>query len=77
MPLSVAIFWGTWAMPEGTAYAVGAAGTSATCSIQGFVIITCFLAFPFYYASFSVFACKFKDVNIDAILLPAFVLAQR
>jgi len=39
-------------------WAVGDTGTSLTCSIQGFIIIVFYLAFPFYYASFSVFACK-------------------
>ena len=42
-------------MPD-VPWAVGTSGTSATCSIQGFIIITCYLAFPFYYASFSIFA---------------------
>lgn len=57
LPLSFAIFWGTWAMPaELVPWAVGDTGTSLTCSIQGFIIIVFYLAFPFYYASFSVFA---------------------
>lgn len=54
MPLSVVIFWGTWAMPSDTPYA---AGTDATCAIQGFFVIVFALAFPFYYASISVSLC--------------------
>lgn len=45
-------------MPENIPWAVGASGNSVTCSIQGFIYITFYLAFPFYYASISVFACK-------------------
>mmetsp|Transcript_18937 Transcript_18937/g.39914 ORF Transcript_18937/g.39914 Transcript_18937/m.39914 type:complete len:408 (-) Transcript_18937:73-1296(-) len=57
MPLSFCMFLGTWAMPSGSApWAVGASGTSITCSIQGFLIITLYMAFPFYYASFSIYA---------------------
>lgn len=56
MPLSFAIFWGTWAMPEETPWAVGASGTSVTCSIQGFLLITFCMAFPFYYSSLSIIA---------------------
>lgn len=59
LPLSFCLFWGTWAMPEGSVpWAIGASGTSTTCSIQGFLITTFILAFPFYYASLSVFASK-------------------
>ncbi|KAL7535656.1 hypothetical protein ACHAXR_006638 [Thalassiosira sp. AJA248-18] len=46
--------------PESSPWAVGASGTSLTCSIQGFIVITFYLAFPFYYASFSIFACRFE-----------------
>jgi len=57
MPLSFCLFLGTWAMPAGSApWAVGASGTSVTCSIQGFLIMVFYLAFPFYYASISVVA---------------------
>eukprot|EP00571_Detonula_confervacea_P010843 CAMPEP_0172301512 /NCGR_PEP_ID=MMETSP1058-20130122/3388_1 /TAXON_ID=83371 /ORGANISM="Detonula confervacea, Strain CCMP 353" /LENGTH=425 /DNA_ID=CAMNT_0013011655 /DNA_START=269 /DNA_END=1543 /DNA_ORIENTATION=- len=108
MPLSFAMFLGTWvskvninphnkqayeltfyphltqAMPAGTPWAVGTSGTSLTCSIQGFVEITFYLAFPFYYASFSILAylsvkSNFKEENyawiekwihIGAYLLP-------
>jgi len=37
-------------------WAVGTLGTDLTCSIQGFLILTFYLAFPFYYASLSVLA---------------------
>ena len=56
LPLSICIFWGTWAMPEGSPYVVGASGTTQTCSTQGFFLITFWLAFPFYYSSLSVMA---------------------
>lgn len=57
LPLSLAIFIGTWAMPsEGVPWAIGESGTSVTCTIQGFIYIIFFLAFPFYYASLSVYA---------------------
>ena len=54
--LSFCLFWGTWAMPVGTTYAVGASGTANTCTAQGFLYDWAFIAFPFYYASFSVLA---------------------
>lgn len=69
LPLSVVLFWGTWAMPaESAPWAVGAVGTSATCSIQGFLYVTFTMAFPFYYASISVMANialsnRFKEEN--------------
>ena len=33
--LSFWSIWGTWAVPEGTPYYVGARGTIATCTAQG------------------------------------------
>jgi len=56
MPISFVWFWGTWAIPADEPWVVAASGTSVTCSIQGFLYIIFALAFPFYYASFSVFA---------------------
>eukprot|EP00579_Thalassiosira_antarctica_P033216 CAMPEP_0201999514 /NCGR_PEP_ID=MMETSP0905-20130828/6081_1 /ASSEMBLY_ACC=CAM_ASM_000554 /TAXON_ID=420261 /ORGANISM="Thalassiosira antarctica, Strain CCMP982" /LENGTH=404 /DNA_ID=CAMNT_0048555765 /DNA_START=124 /DNA_END=1338 /DNA_ORIENTATION=+ len=57
MPLSFCLFLGTWAMPSGSVpWVVGNSGTSVTCSIQGFIWAICIMAFPFYYASLSIFA---------------------
>lgn len=49
---------------EGVPWAIGESGTSVTCTIQGFIYITFFLAFPFYYASLSVYACKQNDLIV-------------
>jgi len=54
--LSFCLFLGTWAMPVGTLWAVGAAGNENTCTAQGFLYDWAYVAFPFYYASFSVLA---------------------
>lgn len=54
--LSFCLFWGTWAMPVGTTYVVGASGNNNTCEAQGFLYDWAYIAFPFYYASFSVLA---------------------
>ena len=54
--LSFCLFWGTWAMPVGTNYVVGASGNDNTCTAQGFLFDLAYIAFPFYYASFSVLA---------------------
>jgi hypothetical protein len=54
--LSFCLFWGTWAMPPGTTYVVGASGNDNTCTAQGFLFDWAYIAFPFYYASFSVLA---------------------
>ncbi|EJK77462.1 hypothetical protein THAOC_00707 [Thalassiosira oceanica] len=43
-------------MPKDTPMAIGSVGSDATCAAQGFVILVFYLAFPFYYASISVFA---------------------
>lgn len=57
LPLSVVLFIGTWAMPE-VPWAVGEKGTTATCTVQAFFFLVFYLAFPFYYASLSIYACK-------------------
>lgn len=54
--LSFCLFWGTWAMPVGTSWAIGASGNDNTCTAQGFLYDWAYIAFPFYYASFSVLA---------------------
>ncbi|KAL7499879.1 hypothetical protein ACHAWT_008727 [Skeletonema menzelii] len=54
--LSFCLFLGTWAMPVGTSWAVGASGNDNTCTAQGFLYDWAYIAFPFYYASFSVLA---------------------
>eukprot|EP00957_Ditylum_brightwellii_P193855 14762572-Ditylum_brightwellii.AAC.1 len=36
---AVVDFVGTWAMPVGTPYRIGASGNQATCTVQGFVSI--------------------------------------
>ncbi len=43
-------------MPVGTNYVVGASGNDNTCTAQGFLFDLAYIAFPFYYASFSVLA---------------------
>jgi hypothetical protein len=43
-------------MPVGTTYVVGASGNNNTCEAQGFLYDWAYIAFPFYYASFSVLA---------------------
>eukprot|EP00957_Ditylum_brightwellii_P111311 8488592-Ditylum_brightwellii.AAC.1 len=37
LPYAITDFIGTWAMPVGTPYYIGAAGNEATCSVQGFI----------------------------------------
>lgn len=54
--LSFCLFWGTWAIPVGTSWAVGASGNNNTCTAQGLLYDWTYVAFPFYYASFSVLA---------------------
>ena len=43
-------------MPVGTSWVVGASGNDNTCTAQGFLYDWTYVAFPFYYASFSVLA---------------------
>lgn len=43
-------------MPVGTSWAIGASGNDNTCTAQGFLYDWAYIAFPFYYASFSVLA---------------------
>jgi len=68
LPYAVVDFVGTWAMPIGTPYRIGAAGNQGTCIAQGFVSIIVTIAVPYYYSSLSVFSCfavrnSFKEEN--------------
>mmetsp|Transcript_35443 Transcript_35443/g.47575 ORF Transcript_35443/g.47575 Transcript_35443/m.47575 type:complete len:437 (+) Transcript_35443:112-1422(+) len=68
LPYAITDFVGTWAMPVGTPYRVGAAGNQGTCIAQGFIQIICAAAVPYYYSSLSVFSCfavrnSFKEEN--------------
>ena len=55
--LSFCLFWGTWAAPIGAnPYIIGASGNDNTCTAQGFLFDWSYIAFPFYYASFSILA---------------------
>jgi len=55
--VAAADFVGTWAMPVGTPYRLGAAGNQTTCTTQGFVRIVFYPAVPYYYASLSIVSC--------------------
>ena len=72
LPLSVVLFIGTWAMPE-VPWAVGENGTTATCTVQAFFFLVFYLAFPFYYASLSIYACKRFVIMIIPPLLQCYV----
>jgi len=54
--LSFCVFWGAWAVPVGTPNVIGASGNKNTCDAQAFLWDWSYIAFPFYYASFSVLA---------------------
>jgi len=68
LPYAITDFVGTWAMPVGTPYRIGALGNQGTCIAQGFVSIIVTIAVPYYYSSLSVFSCfavrnSFKEEN--------------
>jgi len=54
--VAAADFVGTWAMPVGTPYRLGAAGNQTTCTTQGFARIVFYLAVPYYYSSLSIYS---------------------
>jgi len=57
MIYAITDFIGTWAMPVGTPYRIGAAGNQATCTAQGFVSTVLYLTVPYYYSSLSIYSC--------------------
>mmetsp|Transcript_28464 Transcript_28464/g.42266 ORF Transcript_28464/g.42266 Transcript_28464/m.42266 type:complete len:356 (-) Transcript_28464:121-1188(-) len=63
LPSSIAYFWGTWAIPAGTRYAIGASGNVTTCNIQGATIQLFDSAALFYYAALGIYS--FLSVHYD------------
>mmetsp|Transcript_32993 Transcript_32993/g.43971 ORF Transcript_32993/g.43971 Transcript_32993/m.43971 type:complete len:440 (-) Transcript_32993:168-1487(-) len=57
LPYAITDFVGTWAMPAGTPYRLGALGNQTTCTIQGFLSIVFSFAVPYYYSSLSIYSC--------------------
>uniref|UniRef100_A0A7S1Z7N8 G-protein coupled receptors family 1 profile domain-containing protein n=1 Tax=Ditylum brightwellii TaxID=49249 RepID=A0A7S1Z7N8_9STRA len=57
MIYAITDFIGTWAMPVGTPYRIGAAGNQATCTAQGFISSVFYLTVPYYYSSLSIYSC--------------------
>jgi len=49
--LSFSQVWGTWAVPAGLPYYVGAAGNFSTCAAQGFIGSMLAMTVPIYYGS--------------------------
>lgn len=84
VPMTIKFLWGTWAIPKGTPYTIGAIGTRQTCTTQGFLGIFSIFTVSYYYASLSVFAFlavkhSFKEaefqwvekwIHIGAYVLP-------
>mmetsp|Transcript_11422 Transcript_11422/g.24261 ORF Transcript_11422/g.24261 Transcript_11422/m.24261 type:complete len:327 (+) Transcript_11422:178-1158(+) len=52
---SLALFWGTWAVPVGTPHVIGAFGNDATCATEGFLLTSFGWAESLYYASLSIY----------------------
>lgn len=53
MILNIITFWGSAAVPIGTPHILGAKGTIATCSAQGFIYQISVFVVPLYYATLS------------------------
>lgn len=72
---SFAMFIGTWAMPKGTSYRIGAAGNRSTCCIQGFLICQG-ISTTFYYCSLSLYAFVSvrEDFNLDKLKRREFLI---